>query len=325
MRDDPIFVHAWFRSSSTWFWAKLRNDQRFCAYYEPLNEELQRITPVILRNGPAGAFKGDNHPELDRHYFYEYIDLIEARNLGFDPRLSYHRYFLNADEQDDLLRNYLERLIAAARAAGKRPALCFCRSQMRALWMRKHFGSLHVSQIRNPWDQWISFGRHPYFKNTSLLTAFWLNRNHPECFSHVPGFEQMSIAWAQGKNFRYRDIDCFSIFITLWIASTLQALSASDIVVDVDLIGIDREARRQVERNLAGAGLTMDLSDCRPPTLRQRLPNRIELLRALETSVKVIRNQKKWPLVPREIPDLSLKLAFLSDRSAEIIREVIRP
>lgn len=278
----------------------------------------------MLLNGPVGAFKGDNHPKLDRHYFYEYIELIKSRKLDFAPGLSYQKYFLYDDEQDDLLRHYLGRLIAAAEAAGKRPALCFCRSQMRALWMRKNFGSLHVSQIRNPWDQWISFGRHPYFKNTSFLTAFWLNRSHPGCFSHVPDFERMSRAWAQGKNFKYRDIDCFNIFITLWIASTIQALAAGDVVVDVDLIGIDSETRRRVERDLANAGLAMDLSDCRPQSVGEPLPKGSELLRVLETSIKVIRDQKKWPLLPREVPDLSDKLAFVFDRSADIVREVVR-
>ena len=134
----------------------------------------------------------------------------------------------------------------------------------------------------------------------------------------------MSTTWAQGKNFRYRDIDCFSIFITLWIASTIQALAASDIVVDVDLLGIDGEARRQVERDLAVAGLTMDLSDCRPPSLKEPPPNRTELLRELETSANVIRNQKKWPLLSRELPDLSGKLAFVSGKSADIVRLVVR-
>ena len=242
-----LFVHAWFRSSSTWFWAKLRKDSAVCAYYEPLNEELPRWSPERLRQGPTQAFEGDKHPDIDRHYFHEYLSLIEAGALQFDPALSYGRYYLDADSTDSLLKNYLTRLISAAQGQGKRPALCFCRSQMRSLWMRHNFGGLHLCQIRNPWDQWRSFGRHAYFKNTTLLTAFELDRNFPGCFDHVPNFSAMRADWQRGQNFRYLDIDCLAVFCAIWFASSAQALSASDLVIDVDRLAIDPRSRGETE------------------------------------------------------------------------------
>lgn len=44
MRADRIFVHAWWRSGSTYVWSKLREDDSLVCYYEPLDERVARLT-----------------------------------------------------------------------------------------------------------------------------------------------------------------------------------------------------------------------------------------------------------------------------------------
>jgi hypothetical protein len=312
--NAPVFIHAWFRSGSTWFWAKLRKDSGIRAYYEPLNEELAVWTPERIRQGPTKAFEGDNHPPLDHHYYYEYLDLMEQRRLLFDNSLSYERYFLAPEEPDPALEHYLANLINSAQGNGLRPALCFCRSQMRALWMKRRFGGTHLCQIRGPMDQWQSFGRHDYFKQRTLLTGFLLNRRHPGCLEFLGGFPELYRAWQSGSSFRYRDQDCLEIFSVLWIASALQALAASTIVLDIDRLGADPALRTETAEELRKAGLPHDLDDCRPPIVTDRPDLRRTIEGALARAAAHITTTPHWPLLPQLDDDagLSGKLARLS-------------
>lgn len=315
--NAPVFIHAWFRSGSTWFWTKLRAESKICAYYEPLNEELAIWTPERIRLGPTKAFAGDNHPPFERHYFYEYVELMEQRRLLFDNALSYERYFLSPEEADPALERYLANLIASAQGKALRPALCFCRSQMRALWMKRRFGGTHICQIRGPADQWLSFGRHDYFKQRTLLTACLLNRRHPGCLEALSGFPELYRAWQTGRPVHYRDQDCLEVFCVLWIASALQALAASSIILDIDRLGADLDLRAATAAELRKAGLPHDLDDCRPPQSADRPEFRRNVEAALARAAAVISASARSPLLP-PLPDdagLSGKLAQLSQES----------
>ena len=312
--NAPVFIHAWFRSGSTWLWTKLRNDSGICAYYEPLNEELAVWTPERIRQGPTKAFEGDNHPPLDQHYFYEYLELMEQRRMLFDTSLSYERYFLATEEEDPALERYLANLISSAQEKGLRPALCFCRSQMRALWMKRRFGGTHLCQIRGPVDQWLSFGRHAYFKERTLLTGFLLNKRHPGCLESLSGFRDLYRAWQTGQPVHYRDQDCLEIFSVLWITSALQSLAASTIILDIDRLGADAGLRAATAKELRKAGLPHDLDDCRPPQTADRPELRRTVEGALARAAALISATPHWPLLPPPEDDagLSRKLAQLS-------------
>lgn len=311
--NAPVFIHAWFRSGSTWFWTKLRADNGIRAYYEPLNEELAVWTPEAIRRGPTKAFEGDNHPPLGKHYFHEYLELMEEYRLLFDNSLSYERYFLAPEEQDPALERYLANLIASAQEKGLRPALCFCRSQMRALWMKRRFGGTHLCQIRGPMDQWLSFGRHAYFKQRTLLTAFLLNKRHPGCLESLGGFGDLYRAWQTGRSFQYRDQDCLELFCVLWIASALQSLAASSIVLDIDRLGSDPALRAATAEELRQTGLPHDLDDCRPPAAVDRPDLRRAVEGALARAAALITATTHQPLLPpTDDAVLSGKLARLS-------------
>ena len=316
-----VFVHSWFRSGSTWYWAKFRNDSRFRAYYEPLNEELPLWTPERLETAPARAFDGDNHPSLSKHYFYEYRDLIASGRLQFDKGISYERYFLGPKDQDRALKTYLSGLISHAKTTGQRPALCFCRSQLRALWMKANLAGLHIAQVRNPWDQWVSFGKHPYFKNRTLLTAYCIEKRSPGCFSHVSGLDQLFQAWNEKKQATLSDMDCFAAYITIWIASTAQALVASDIVVDIDLLGADKSLRLEVEDALRLNDLPFDLSDCKPPRTDGRAATTSESGKVMSDAIFALRGAGASMMSVVDRNELLAKLRFTSAQSTDVLRE----
>src|SRR5882762_10222133 len=105
--SNPIFIHAWWRSGSTYIWSKLRANASSVCYYEPLHERLASLTPDIVEASPeidrSMALK---HPVQTKNYFAEYGDLLRAQNLKFLPELSYDRYLLMPEQKDEKLRAY---------------------------------------------------------------------------------------------------------------------------------------------------------------------------------------------------------------------------
>ena len=49
---DPIFIHAWWRSGSTYIWSKLRENESCRCYYEPLHEKIAGLNLAAIE-GPA--------------------------------------------------------------------------------------------------------------------------------------------------------------------------------------------------------------------------------------------------------------------------------
>src|SRR5262249_21651673 len=224
----PIFIHAWWRSSSTYVWAKLRQEKSFRCYYEPLNERLAALEPGAIAASPeAGMSQSLRHPVQAENYFAEYSKLIAAGSLGYSRDLAYARYLLRPEQADNALKRYLDGLISAAAGARQTAVLCFCRSQMRSAWMRRSFGGLHVAQIRNPFDQWASFQVHPYFTRRLLDIARRLRAMHPGAFSQID------------------ENDAPALFLVLWIASALQAIACCDYLLDVDRLSTDEACRKE--------------------------------------------------------------------------------
>src|SRR4026208_1945481 len=130
----PIFIHAWWRSGSTYIWAKLREDEALCCYYEPLHEQIADQSLTAIEVPPdKEASENFRHPVLKKNYFAEYAELLRSGELRHSKEFAYSNYLLQPWQVDDGLRSYIEGLIASASNARRRPVLCFCRSQMRSV------------------------------------------------------------------------------------------------------------------------------------------------------------------------------------------------
>lgn len=247
-----------------------------------------------MQQPDAERLRGAGHPPLDRPYFAEYLELLESGGAGFTRELSYDRYFLGEEEADPALERYLRALIDHAAAAGRRPVLCFVRSPMRSLWMRRRFPGLHIAQLRNPHDQWCSFrrgGARSYFTAGMLLVAKQLHARAPGALSHLAGLPgprgaeiprvqslPEAMRWSGAPIGAARE---YAVFMLLWLTSALQSLSAADMVLDCDRISGDTAARSAARARLAEAGLQADLADAAVPHY-ERTPLAPRALEAVE-------------------------------------------
>ena len=50
--EDPIFIHAWWRSGSTYIWSKLRENKSCRCYYEPLHEKIADLNVAAVKASP---------------------------------------------------------------------------------------------------------------------------------------------------------------------------------------------------------------------------------------------------------------------------------
>jgi hypothetical protein len=296
MAHFPMFVHAWWRSGSTYIWLKLRENEACRCYYEPLHERVASLKPADTEGPPKlDVTESLRHPIPEEHYWVEYADLLRSDSLNYSPELAYDRYLLLRGETDDRLFSYIERLISAASASERRAILCFCRSQMRSVWMKNTFGGIHVAQIRNPADQWNSFDVAPYFIRHLLVIALKLRYSHPLAFSHIESFERVahnlskrsSIAIDQVSKFLVSRNDALAVFLVIWMASTLQALTSCDFLLDIDQLSTDQDYRNGASQWFKSHGSCVDFSDCSIPTSTDRSSQSLEqMIEAAATAVR---------------------------------------
>ena len=188
---------------------------------------------------------------------------------------------------------------------------------MRASWVKRNFEGLHIAQVRNPWDQWASFGRHGYFKKSLLITAYCIERSHPGCFSHIEGFDRLVSAWKSGEQAGISEKACFAAYSILWIASTVQAVATSDIILDTDLVSASRSHREKISSQLADQSLPSDLSDCKQPDVHKASPLTQEHYRIFADAAAALRDGPASKLLPPDRQAATSKLGNLTTTSAE--------
>ena len=321
---DPIFIHAWWRSGSTYIWSKLREKESRRCYFEPLNERIIDLNVTVVEASPEiDDTRNLRHPVLQKHYFAEYAKLLRSGSLHYFPELAYQRYLLLPGQADDRLRNYLDGLMSSASAAKRRAILCFCRSQMRSAWMKQTFGGIHVAQIRNPVDQWASFKIDSYFTFNMIIIALKLRDLHPHAFVHIEPFERFAQDLSKRPSLPTELIakyfishfvsqrDCFDVFLLIWIASALQAIAYCDFLLDIDLLTTDLDYRNATSRLFDSIGCSVDFSDCsspisselhlHPPLFEQTVKDTVSAIRSGASSL-VITDPK---LVKKWLPSLS--------------------
>jgi hypothetical protein len=333
LTDEPVFIHSWWRSGSTYVWSKLRESESCRCYFEPLNPSIADLKLTTVERLPdIDDTQNLRHPTLKSHYFAEYADLLRSATLGYSRDLAYDRYLLLPDQSDERLRSYLSRLISSASEVNRRPILCFCRSQMRSAWMKTVLGGLHIAQIRNPADQWTSFKSYqpeirPNFTVDMIVIALKLRHLHPNAFVHIEEFErfaqQLSNRTSVPTNVvaHYfipqfvRQRDCFDVFLLLWIAAALQAIAYCDFVLDIDQLSTRPDYRNTAERWFASWDCPVDFSDCSSPTAAK--PNSA-LEQTVEEAVSALRSNAS-SLVVTNPDNVKKSLPLLSPTSERIL------
>jgi hypothetical protein len=325
---DPIFIHAWWRSGSTYVWSKLREKNSCACYYEPLHEKISYLTLEGVE-GPADVeiSRAFRHPLQKKDYFAEYRELIRANNLHFSPDLSYDRFLLLPKEKDEKLELYLEGLVKTASARQRVAVLCFCRSQMRSAWMKTVFGGIHIALIRNPADQWASFDVDRYFREKMLTIALKLRTQHPSAFVHIEAFERFAQHVSKRPSLPVEPLfhlfikerDALAVFLVIWIASALQVVSYSDYVLDIDRLSSNLSYRKATSDWFQALGIPIDFSDCASPSSGKLPVSAGEFEQMLQDAATAIRSGAA-PLVIVEPDVIRKRLASLSPLSGDTLR-----
>jgi len=331
---SPVFVHSWWRTSSTYVWFKLRQNPSLCCYYEPLHEVVGHLTLDLVRFKPSPElFKLANHPVMERDNYAEYEPLILAGGIPFHKELSYDRYFLLPGEADPALEAYLETLIRSAGAANQRPVMAFCRSSLRAASMRRRFGGLHIAIVRNPRDQWGSMLEQAsrgglYFQAGVLAIASRLRTRFPRAFAHLPcalpdhrgrRYNPDELKHYHAMATRERPSNIYAVLVLIWLASALQLLSACDVVIDSDRLSADAQARAGTEARLAREGLPVDFSDYATPR-HPRLPLAPDALDSIEAAAIHALSRNARPLAVYHPERINAHLASLAPSNARLVR-----
>jgi hypothetical protein len=327
--DQPVFIHAWWRSGSTYVWSKFREDKSCRCYYEPLHERISNLNLAVTKKDPDSELSRTlKHPIPNKSYFAEYARLVRSGRLHYSPDLAYDRYLLQPGQTDQRLRNYLDELISSANAANRRPVLCFCRSQMRSAWIKQNFGGFHVAQIRNPADQWSSFKIDPYFISKMIIIALKLRDLYPHAFVHSQSFERFAQRVSKQSSlptevFTHYFVDsfinsrdCLDIFLVIWIASALQAISHCNFLLDIDLLSNDLEYRNVATRWFDSIGCRVDFSDCASPTSGDASTPVFE--RIAKDAIRAIQSNPS-SLVVMEAELVKKQLGLLSPLSRQVL------
>ena len=283
----PVFLHAGWRTSSTYVWSRFRRLDGVRAYYEPFNEGLARLTHASVRQARTDSWTS-GHPALELPYFHEYRLLLDSEGVaGFDVRFGYEFYSITSGAQLQPQRRYLETLVREAEADGATAVLGFCRSTARTAWFRKQFPeAMHVYQRRNPVAQFASYRRqfeelgNPYFLAVNALVVAAAPAGSP--FAAVRA--SLRLPDLSGGVFDDQYDECVQLANRMSVANSYRVFAFvhtygdwhsrqhSDLVLDVDGLTTDQLYRRRAEQWFAvRTGLAPSFEGARAPARRDLL------------------------------------------------------
>jgi hypothetical protein len=271
---DAIFIHAMWRTGSTYLWTKFREQVAYRAYYEPLNEALLYAGNVARTlPDPDQTRRRLRHPPLGRPYFDEYPLRAGGGLSGFDDRLPYSRYCLSAGDLDVPLSGYIGGLIAHARANEQIPVFQFNRSLLRSHWLRERFSGVHILVIRDPYDVWRSMRTQSLYFLAATCLILSENSAHPWIRPFARHWNPPSAGTHDlGKQFEYYESyareagnSLLPLFHAFYVYTIIHNAPIADVVIDMTQASSDASARAAMERALNASGIHFDLSDCELP------------------------------------------------------------
>jgi len=273
--DRPIFIHAMWRTGSTYVWKKFRDDPHYRAYYEPLHERLRQPREAVEAVCGAVTMAALRHPPTSDFYFAEYPFTPGGGVAYFRKSLSYERYSLEPTEPDQELRRYIGNLCEYASRHGQRPVFQFNRSLLRAGWLARNFPSVNVLVLRNPLAVWKSFQSFEarYFQ-TGICRILGQNRSKSPIRNLVPWFDFP----CEVRGTVEEEADCYGPFakknenllyppfFDFYLLSTIHCAQHADCILDLDEITHNPAARQAACARLRELGAGISLDDCDLPS-----------------------------------------------------------
>ncbi len=297
-RSAPVFLHALWRSGSTYIWSRFRDLGETRAFYDPLNIDLAKLTAAKLAGHSPEASPHLRHPTLDAPYFAEYAPLLTSKGVrGYSRPLSVERFFLDPGEAHPALEAYFGLLIEEAQLEGRTPVLGLTCGFGRIGWAATRFGGCHIHLDRSPEAIWGSYMDQLESGNPWFI-ARWLmiieaNRDHPlvrPLAETMPLRSHAQSLFGNGKN-HYRRLaermapsEIYRLTFYAWTMAALAGLTHGQAVIDMNLFGEARYRAGAGETVRGLTGLAVDFGDAR--NARMRTPEMDEALkRRIENEV----------------------------------------
>jgi adenylyl-sulfate kinase len=271
----PIFIHAMWRTGSTYIWRKFREQRQYRAYYEPLHEMLAKSREQVLSAGNDRRASEMRHPAIDRPYFAEFPSARKSGAQFFEKPLSYERYFLEEGETDEALLRYAGNLIAHASRHKQRAVLQFNRSLLRAGWLTRNFSPVNILVLRRPTNVWKSIVSFSDASFVGVLCIVLGQNKFKAPLKFLPDWLDLPCrigASIEDDYAAYGPISqelmsrMYPAFFDFYLVATLQCARYADCILDVDELTSSAGARAAAQERLRKLGIEMDFSDCAAPT-----------------------------------------------------------
>lgn len=318
MTQRPIFIHALFRTGSTYVWNKFRMLPDHVCYYEPFHQLLTKVTRDNIQDALTRNFKAVGHPDLDRHYLQEYEQLLDPGRTGvphFRKELSFDWFCQSGADECPDQKEYVDFLIQAC--GEKVPLFQFNRTALRSAWFKANYpGSLNIYLYRDPRDQWQSYagikartGYDVFFLMDVL--ALSKNRDHPlvrPLRSELPLLKYCAAEYSEEEALyrilyhAYSEEEKYLIFYYLWLQALLENALHADTMWDINELAANPEYRGRVQQWLGERQAAVpDFADCRI-TRYSTLPLPLDVMAGIEDLA--------WELICRSRPQETLQDAL---------------
>ncbi|TRX03046.1 hypothetical protein EKO24_001825 [Candidatus Methylobacter oryzae] len=279
-----VFLHASWRTSSTWIWAKFRQLPETQAFYEPFSMFLHHMTRQQAASFAYTSW-GSGHSATDPYYL-EYLPLIRQSGgmKRFHPSIPYKWFFPPQGLRGDLRteeKRYVALLLKEAQRRGRQPVLGFCRSLGRVWPLKSTFGGCHIMLYRNLWLHWASYvslrnrKEEFFYETVALLT----NRSNEPfmnylCNRYLPRSERFrnegNLDHWIGTQDSYDALlslpehEAFGLFMGLHLYLYLHAWQTVDLVLDMTRLAREQSYRAHAEHELwQRTGLALNFADAR--------------------------------------------------------------
>jgi SAM-dependent methyltransferase len=295
----PIFIHAFWRTGSTYIWKKFREQKRYRAYYEPLCERLVKESRELELTDGAERSRSLRHPPMDSFYFREYPFQPGGGVAYFEKSLSYQRYCLEEDSSDETLQQYIANLIDFADHEGQIPVLQFNRALLRSRWLTRQFNPINILLLRRPIDVWKSILSFDTSFVTLLCVILGQNQTSSplSCLARwleVPYYigETIEDDYAYYFPCAKKHLDAlYPLFYCFYLLTCLSNITIADCIVDMTEVSEDPQSGSAAEQRLRNLGLKVSLSDCKLPTYTTPLPSDREWLAYESVARKLLRSR----------------------------------
>jgi len=269
-RTPVVVVYSGYRTSSTWFWSKLRENNQLHCYNEVFNEALSHLTPSVMATASPRDWRS-RHPD-GALYWLEYASLLHEANgvRGFPARLSRGGNLIGGagieGPLDSDVEDYLVSLIRESERKGKIPVLTCTRMLGIAAGMKARFDGLHILLVRNLFRQWVSFSGQNRFHNNyfvrMLYETIYLGDKVP-FVSYISSFFSDAEKGSLECWFNEETNDrVFCYFIAFHVYFLVYARRYVDLVVDINELGSSDEVYRHAieEKIRCRIDVQLDLS-----------------------------------------------------------------